>query len=118
MNLSGVDNASNLLALSGSLIKGSGSLFNIDFRGTGLAGQTYTVMTFVTGESGFGVNDFSYGDLAPGLMGSFNLDANDLTFTTTVIPEASAFPALAGLGVLGLAVLHRRSTVSATHSRH
>ncbi|HMM57053.1 MAG TPA: hypothetical protein PKD77_05600, partial [Rudaea sp.] len=82
--------ASDQLALTGMLSKGSGSGFVFHFAdaaGPPQVGVTYTLITF-TSQSGFSIGDFSYdySGANPGLGGVFALSANALTFTPTAMP--------------------------------
>lgn len=105
--LSSVDNTSDLLDLSGSLAKGSGSSFLFDFTG-GLAGQTYTLVQF--GSTDFVATDFG---IASGIDGTFDIVGNSLQFTATatnIVPEPQSIllAACGLLGLIGLTALRRR----------
>lgn len=99
-DLSNMDDSSDLLALAGAFSKGAAGIWAFNFNGTGLLGETYTLVTF--GSSNFDVADFSYSNLGGGYTGEFALSGSDLTFT--VIPE----PAAALLGGIGTLLLLRR----------
>lgn len=103
----GSSNASDKLELSGAMTKASGSIFDWDFGGTGVLGNTYTL---VTAAGGFGtfdaLTDFTYSNLASGLTGSFAISGSDLQFTTfSAVPEPTS--ALAGL-LITAGLLRRR----------
>jgi autotransporter-associated beta strand protein len=102
-DLSTFDSTSDSLLLSGLFDKGAAGAFRFDFEGGGANGQTYLLATFLS--STFNVTDFSYIDLAPGLVGTFLLNPTDLQFV--VIPEPATGTALAG-GLALLAGLRRR----------
>jgi autotransporter-associated beta strand protein len=108
----GSSNASDKLILSGAMTKGTGSIFEWDFGGTGVLNNIYTLVTatggFGSGESAFIASNFTYkaGSLASGLTGSFSISGNNLNFA--VIPEPTS--ALAGL-LIGAGLLRRRRNV-------
>lgn len=105
----GSGNSSDTLAIAGAFTKGSAGTYTIDFGNSGTTGNTYTLVTFGSNNTTFASgNDFTFANLASGLTGTFVLSNTDLTFTTSAIPEPSTYAALAGLGVLGLAVYRRR----------
>ena len=94
--LNALSNSSDLLNLgTGMMDQGTGVVFAFDFLGTGGAGFTYTLISF--GSTDFTVDDFSYGNLASGLTGSFVQNADNLQFVVSAIPEPST-SALVGLG--------------------
>jgi autotransporter-associated beta strand protein len=89
-DLSGSGNTSDKIVLSGALTD-SGTSYTFDFSG-GLAGQTYTLITF--GSTTFtDASKFS----STGVGGSFALNGNSLTFTA--VPE----PGVVTLFVVGFA---------------
>jgi autotransporter-associated beta strand protein len=95
--LSTADNSSDGLTLSGAFDKGTAGPFRFDFANGGANGKTYTLVQF--GSTTFAARDFTYSNLAPGLIGNFLLSATDLKFV--VIPEPGALASLAGgMGVL------------------
>ncbi len=99
--LSATDNTSDKLSLgTGVLTKGAGNGFAFDFLGSGLAGQTYVLLTFGS-HGAFTEPDFSFSNLASGLTGSFHLTNTNLSFATAVVPEPGAGVFL----VSGLAIL-------------
>jgi hypothetical protein len=105
-NLGGGD-ASDRLALSGNLTKGTGSHFIFDFLG--YHATTTTVFTLVTfGATTFEVGDFSATNISygTGLSGSFVLNADSLQFQ--VVPEPRTYALLVGVLVLGLVARRRR----------
>lgn len=101
--LSNTDNTADLLNLSGAFAKGTGSSFLFDFGGTGLAGQTYTLVTFASTTFASAIDFGLPVNLGSGLTGSYQLNANSLQLTVDAIPEPSAWAMmLGGLGLLGL----------------
>jgi autotransporter-associated beta strand protein len=108
-NLGAANNSDNI-DLSGTLTKGTGSIFEWDFGGTGVAGGVYDLLTF-SSSSGFSVTDFSFSNLASGLTAKndsgftdgFRLTSTSLQFAA--VPEPSGV--LAGMLLLG-ALMHRR----------
>jgi len=87
--------ASDLLALSGTLIRGGGSDFRFHFSDAGGApqiGNTYTLLTFA-GSSGFSASDFSfdYSGAAGTLNGHFVLNSNSLQFVTDAASQTITF---------------------------
>jgi len=107
----GTNNATDKVAITGAFLKGAGTTFTVDFGGTGVSGDVYKIATF--GSTTFSGTDFAFINLAPGITGSFSLNANDLSFVTTAIPEPSTYAALVGIGALGLAAYRRRQARSA-----
>lgn len=104
--LSNTDATSDKIDLgAGVLNKADGFFFKFDFLGTGMANQTYTLLTFGSSLN-FSVADFSYTGLTSGLTGEFALTENALTFTT--VPEPSTFAMIIG-GLLALVVFRRRA---------
>ena len=77
-------NSSERLELSGAFTKGGGTFFVFDFLGTGAADETYTLISGWS-ETSFSAGFVSYDNLADNLAGSFAIDGNSLTFTTTTI---------------------------------
>lgn len=106
-NLSGSDNKSDQLAVSGSLNK-SGSGFVFDFMGaTPTYGTVFTLATF--GSSDFVVGDFdiaaSRATLGSGPYSTSFFTVNPTSLQFTAVPEASNL--LIG-GLVGLGLLSRR----------
>jgi autotransporter-associated beta strand protein len=101
-NLSLVDNSSDRISLLGAFDKGTAGNYVFDFQGTGAINQTYTLATFAS--TTFTATDFSYTALAPGLSGTFVLNANDLMFVTIPEPSTALLCAAAG----AVAALRRR----------
>jgi fibronectin-binding autotransporter adhesin len=109
--LSSVDDTSDLLAITGQFIKGTGGTgsFVFDFMGsTPVWGETYTLATFGSLAGGFTEGDvtpFSHTNLGAGSYSTsyFTLTGTSLTFTA--IPEPGT--ALAGL-LLTAGLLRRR----------
>lgn len=103
--LSNSNNTSDLLALTNGFSKGIVGSHLFDFNGTGLLGETYTLVTFTS--TNFDVTDFSYSNLGGGHSGEFSISGNDLQFS--VIPE----PSTGLVGLLGLlSVFRRRRTLT------
>ena len=111
--LSTTDNTSDLLDLSGTFAKGTGTDFLFDFTG-GMAGQTYTLVNFAD-STGFVVGNF-VDNLGIGTSvgggGEFALTDTNLQFTIrgtggAVIPEPSTF-LIWSLALIGLAWYARR----------
>jgi hypothetical protein len=96
--------SSDLLAIAGDFIKGSGDAFVFEFTDLGVTPSfTYTLVTFGSNE-GFNVGDF----VAHGVSGAFGFSGNSLTFTVAAIPEPSSAVALAAFVAIGAAGLRRR----------
>ncbi len=85
----------------GSLRKGTGTTFMLDFGGTGSV-ATYTLFTVAGGTSEFTADDLSYTNLAPGLSGRFIVsDPNSIQFEviSDVAPTvAISSPSVAATG--------------------
>jgi autotransporter-associated beta strand protein len=94
----GAANAADLAGITGSLSKGTGSVFRFDFGGTAETG-TFTLASW-TGTTSFAPADFSYTNLAAGSTATFDIIGNSLL--VTVVPEPSAV-SLAVLGFAGVA---------------
>lgn len=107
----GSSNASDKLILSGNMTKGTGSIFEWDFGGTGVLDNTYTLVTaaggFGSGASLFTAGNFSYKNLASGLTGSFSISGSNLQFATSYSPIPEPTSALAGL-LITAGLLRRR----------
>ncbi len=95
--------SSDRLALSGAFARGAAGSYAFDFLGSGVNGGVYTLVTF--GSTTFSESDFSYSNLAPGLTGTFDQTATELTLT--VVPEPGALGAL-GLGIVAMVLRRRR----------
>lgn len=74
---------SDRLAITGALTKGGGPTFLFDFLGTGDEAD-YTLATFAS--TTFTAANFSYVNLAPGLVGTFSIVGNALHFTVSAAP--------------------------------
>ncbi len=97
--LSGLDNTSDRLTLTGDFDKGTAGAYQFDFEGGGLGGQTYSLVQFAS--TTFAATDFSFVDLAPGLTATFAMTPTELQLT--VVPEPGSALALAlGAGLLGM----------------
>jgi len=80
----------DLLALSGTLTKGTAGTYMFHFsdgNGAPQAGVTYTLITFGS-TSGFAATDFTFDYVGanPGLNGTFSITASALTFTPSALP--------------------------------
>ncbi len=100
---------SDLLTLSGAFNKGTGTDFIFDFSDAGgLAEDAYTLLTFSS--TTFLVEDFSYTSKIEGFSGNFILNANNLQFQVTSVPESSTWALLGiGLGLLLFRGVPRRT---------
>lgn len=94
---------SDLLALQGGFLKGTGTTFAFNFDGSVNVGDTYTLVSFAN--TTFSLSDFSFTSSISGLEGSFILNGNNLQFTATAVPEPGTMIAL---GAGALALLRRR----------
>ncbi|MES2310337.1 MAG: autotransporter-associated beta strand repeat-containing protein [Verrucomicrobiota bacterium] len=84
----GASGASDLLNLGTSAwTKGTGTTFSLTLADAGMSLGTYTLVDF--GSTTFSLSDLSYDSTLTGLTGYFTLDANDLKFTVTNVPEPS-----------------------------
>jgi len=94
----GALNTSDLLAINGDFIKGTGSVFHFDFNNW--QGGTFTLVTWTGNMTGFAGDGSSFSaTIAPGFAGSsFSIVGSSLVFN--VIPEPSTWVAMAAL-VLG-----------------
>lgn len=102
----GLGDVSDQLAVTGDFLKGTGADFVFDFQ-SGATTGTFVLVTW-DGVTDFTSGDFSHTNLGGGLAGEFAINGNRLEFTATAVPEPSTFAALAGAGVLGLALWRRR----------
>lgn len=104
--LGNLGNSDRLSLGSGILKKGSlgGNTFAFDFLGTGVAENTYTLLTFGSSD-GFSVSDFSYTNLGGGLSGTFSLQGNSLQFS--VVPEPQTYALLAA-GLMAVFFFRRK----------
>lgn len=99
LDLSASGATSDQLLLSGAMTKGTGSLFQFDFGGTGDTG-TARAYTLVTATGGFGTfvpGDFSYTGLPVGVTGNFTIVGNDLIFTTVVSGGGNTAPTISAI---------------------
>lgn len=104
----GSANASDRLNITGAgsdFLKGTGSTWTIDFAGTGVSGNTYTLVDWA-GMTDFVAGDFTAINLGSGLSGTFAINGSQLDFT--VVPEPSSLLLLLGGGMGGL-IFSRRS---------
>lgn len=85
----GSSNASDRLAITGDFLKGTGSTFRFDLSNTGTPG-TYTLVTW-TGTTGFLASDFSFTNLAPGHVASFEITGSALNLVVTADGVPPAF---------------------------
>lgn len=110
-DLAGTGASDKITLTSGALSIGSGVLNLDDFSFTTLGGYgvgTYTLLS--TSTSIVGTLGSNLTGTVGGLNGELSISGNDLVLTVSAIPEPATYAALAGLGVLGLAVLRRRRT--------
>ena len=108
-DLAGTGASDKIVLTSGALSIGSGVLDLDDFSFTTLGGYgvgTYTLLS--TSTSIVGTLGSNLTGTVGGLNGVLSISGNDLVLTVSAIPEPATYAALAGLGVLGLAVLRRR----------
>lgn len=69
------------IAVTGNLVKGSGTTFRFDFGGTGSPG-TYTLVRTTGGTHNFALADLSYTNLSSALSGTFDVsNSNKIVFT-------------------------------------
>lgn len=82
-----LEGASNQLALTGALTKGSGGSYNFAFTpGPGLAPHNvYTLATF--GSTDFTASDLTYTGLPAGLIGQFTVNESNIVFEIFGPPE-------------------------------
>ena len=107
--LGSADGSSDLLALSGALVKGGGSQFLFDFSG-GVDGQTYTLISFADGQTSFSASDFAVAPTTGNIFGTFSVDGDSVNFTRGVaVPEPTG---VLVLGAAGLGALCRRRRTS------
>lgn len=109
----GAGGTSDLLAITGSFLKGAGETYIFDFADTGTPG-VYTLVSWTSDDdlsggvagTSFLISDFDYTGLDPEFDGSFfAFDDGSLTFT--VIPEPSAI-ALIVAAFAALVTIRRR----------
>jgi fibronectin-binding autotransporter adhesin len=102
----GLADTSDLLAIGGDFLKGTGVDFVFDFQ-SGATEGTYILVDW-TGETTFTADDFSFVNLGAGFTGEFSINGSQLEFTTSAVPEPATYAALAGAAVLALAGCRRR----------
>lgn len=107
--LSLLDNASDIISLSGAFTQGSAGSYVFNFSDTGRANALYTLFEFDS-TTFADASSFSYTGLADGLQGDFILSGNSLQFQ--VVPE----PSTTILFALALGALFFRSRVSSRRS--
>lgn len=100
----GAGNTSDLLDITGSFLKGTGTRFNFDFGNSTQLGTFKLVDWSSNVATGFSISDFTFTGLGGGNLGSFSFSGSQLNFTA--VPEPSAF-LLVG-SVLTLAAVRRR----------
>ncbi|WP_043584827.1 beta strand repeat-containing protein [Geminisphaera colitermitum] len=105
------------LSLNGAFTQGTGGGFVFDFLNTGEVGQTYTLISGWTSTSFVGTA-FGYENLAAGLLGTFDLTGNTLTFTTTAIPEPAVTTSIMLTVVATAAGIARRRIGNRSRNRN
>jgi len=98
----GASNTSDLLAINGDFIMGTGSVFHFDFNNMQLG--TYTLVTWTGNMTGFAGDGSSFSTtIAPGFSGSsFSIVGSSLVFTA--VPEASTWVAMVALAISAVAM--------------
>jgi autotransporter-associated beta strand protein len=100
----GAGNTSDLLNITGSFTKGTGSVFAFDFAGSTNLG-TFKLVDW-TGSTTFAATDFSYSNLGGGNTGTFAFNGSQLEFTA--VPEPSTWALLAGSLTVVVTLRRRR----------
>lgn len=105
-DLSSIDNTSDKLNITGDFVKGSGSVFEFDFKeSTPFWGETYVLAQWSGSLTDFLESDFSYTGLGAGSYNDSFFAITGSTLTFTAIPEPTT--ALAGI-LLAAGLLRRR----------
>lgn len=97
---------SDLLNITGSFTKGTGSSFTFDFLGTGEQGW-YKLADWTVGTT-FVAGDFAATNLASGLSGEFTVDSGTSALYLQVVPEPSTWALIAVAGTVLVAVRRRQ----------
>lgn len=92
------------IGTGGNVEFAAGSLLNVDFLTTSVAG-TWVVMEW---EGTLTNNGLAFANTVDTDIWSFSIDSVAKTLSVTAIPEPSSYAALAGLGALFLAAVRRR----------
>ena len=101
----GTFGTSDLLNITGSFTKGTGTTFSFDFLGGGTNGW-YKVVDWSVGTS-FVAGDFQATNLASGMTGSFTVDGATSALYLNVVPEPATW-ALLAFSMTTVLVLRRR----------
>ncbi len=96
---------------SGDFLKGTGASWNFDFANTGSVGW-YKLVDW-TGTTNFVASDFTFTNLAPGLLGDFVVDnATSALYINVFIPEPSTWAALI-IALIAAFLLRRKKSCRA-----
>jgi len=104
---------SDLVLITDGMFEVAGAILNFD-AGPGYAPGVYTLLNWTGADAGeFSLTDFEIGSVTLGELSDYSLEIVGTTLQLTVdaapIPEPSVVAALAGVGVLGLALWRRRA---------
>jgi autotransporter-associated beta strand protein len=102
----GTFGTSDLLNITGSFTKGTGTTFTFDFQNGGAEGW-YKLVDWTVGST-FTATDFVATNLGSGLTGNFTVDGGTSALYLNVVPEPSTW-ALIGLGLTTVVILRRRA---------